>query len=218
MRLTAIMLARILAFVEVQELNPQGKSYYPDIAAALVRRFNFQVFPTKPEEFNEQTGILFSDGKFSEGSLDRVQIFTHGILLDTRIDTDVSEQLLRDTLLWARSELGLHYDEAMIKRRAFLSQVTFESEMKLHKLNPVLGSISNMIASKLAGSMGQTWNYEPTGIILNLDQTVSKIAPGPFTVERRIELPFADKKYFSAAPLSTQDHLAALKEFEKTLI
>ncbi|PYV72398.1 MAG: hypothetical protein DMG96_26275 [Acidobacteria bacterium] len=218
MQLTAIVMARILAFVEVQELNPQGKAYYPDIVSALVQRFNFQVFPTKPEEYNEETGILFTDGKFSEGSLERVQIFTHGILLDTRIDTDVSDKLLHDTLTWARSELGLRYEENMIKRKAFVSQVTFESEMNFNKLNPVLGNISNLITSKLRGSMGQTLNYEPTGVILNLDQTASKIAPGPFTVERRVELPFTDKKYFSAAPLSTKDHLAALKEFEKVLL
>ncbi len=105
---------------------------------------------------------MFTDGKFSEGSLERVQIFTHGILLDTRIDTDVSDKLLHDTLTWARSELGLRYEENMIKRKAFVSQVTFESEMNFNKLNPVLGNISNLITSKLRGSMGQTLNYEPT--------------------------------------------------------
>jgi hypothetical protein len=130
MRLTSILLARVLAFVEVQELNPEGRTYYPDIARALVKQFNFQLFPTKPEDFNEQTGITFADGKFSDGSIDRVQIFTHGILLDTRISTDASEKLLRETLLWSKSELGLHYEESMVKRKALVSQVTFESELK----------------------------------------------------------------------------------------
>jgi hypothetical protein len=214
MQLTAIMMARILAFVEVQELNPQGKTYYPDIVNALVQRFHFQVFPTKPEDFNEQAGILFADGKFSEGTVDRVQIFSHGIVLDTRISTDVSEKLLHDTLVWASEEIGLRYEERMIKRKAFVSQVTFESEMKFHKLNPLLGNISNMITSKL----GQPLKYEPTGIVFNVDPTATKLAPGAFTVERRAELPFSDNKYFSTAPLATQDHLDALKEFEKALL
>src|SRR5206468_3180416 len=127
MQLTAIMMARVLAFVEVQELNPKGRAFYPDIGAALVRRFNFQGYPSKPEEFDESKGIHFRDGKFSEGTLDSVQIFTHGIILDTRVSTDVSAALLHDTLLWAKAELGLHYEESMIKRRSFVSQVTFES-------------------------------------------------------------------------------------------
>ncbi len=33
-RLTAVMMARVLAFVEVQGLNPRGKAYYPDIVSA----------------------------------------------------------------------------------------------------------------------------------------------------------------------------------------
>jgi hypothetical protein len=217
MQITAIMMARALAFVEVQELNPKGKAYYPDIAAALVRRFNFQGYPTKPEDFDEAKGIHFTDGKFSDGTLDRVQIFTHGIVVDTRISTDVSAALLHDTLLWARSELGLHYEEGMVKRRAFVSQLTFESALKLAKLNPVLGKVGGQISSSLSTSMGQPINYEPTGIILNLDQSSTKLAPGFFTLERRAEVPFSDNKYFSTAPLSTQDHISTLQEIEKAL-
>jgi hypothetical protein len=218
MQLTAIIMARALAFVEVQELNPKGKAYYPDIVAALVRRFNFQSYPTKPEDFDEAKGIQFTDGKFSDGTLDRVQIFTHGIVLDTRVSTDVSAALLHDTLLWAKSELGLHYDEGMIKRRAFVSQVTFESNLKLGKLNPVLGKVGSLVSSKLSTSMGQPINYEPTGIILNLDQSTTKLAPVFFTLERRAEVPFTDNKYFSSAPLSTQDHISILQEVEKALV
>src|SRR5207247_9425614 len=100
----------------------------------------------------------------------------------------------------------------------YANQMRFKAGMNANQVNPVLGNTSNLITSKLRGSMGQTLHYEPTGVILNLEQTASKIAPGPFTVERRVELPFTDKKYFSAAPLSTKDHLAALKEFEKVLL
>src|SRR5260370_38167091 len=131
MEITAIMLARAIAFVEVQELNPKGQAFYPDIVAALVQEFNFQVYPTKPEDFDEAKGISFADGKFSEGTIDKVQIFTHGILLDTRVSTDVSAALLHDTLVWAKSELGLHFEDRMIKRKAVASQLTFESDMKM---------------------------------------------------------------------------------------
>lgn len=218
MQLTAIIMARALAFLEVNELNPKGKAFFPDIAAALVKRFNFQVFPTKPEEFNEQTGIQFADGKFSEGTLDKIQIFTHGIVLDTRISTDVSAKVLHETLLWAKFEFGLEYDERMIKRRAFVSQVTFESALKLNRLNPILEKIGSAITAKATEGMGQPAKYETTGIILNLDQSTSKLTPGMLTIERRAEVPFADNKYFSTAPLPTMHHLTLLDEFEKSLL
>jgi hypothetical protein len=218
MEITAVMLARIVAFVEVQELNPKGKAYYPDIVAALVERFNFRVYPTKPEEFDESKGVQFADGKFGEGTIDRLQIFTHGIIVDTRVSTDVSEKLLRDTLVWANSKLGLHFEDRMIKRRGFGSQLTFESEMDLSQLNPVMRRISKSISSKLSGTMGQPATYEPTGILFNLDQSISKLTPGTFTIERRAEVPFSEKKYFSNAPLATQDHIDLLVDFETTLV
>lgn len=218
MEITAVMLARAVAFIEVQELNPKGKAYYPDIVAALAKKFNFQIYPTKPEDFDETKGVRFAEGKFAEGTVDQVQIFTHGLLLDTRISTDVSEKLLYDTLVWAKSELGLHFDERMIKRKGYGSQLTFESEMRMSKLNPTVGKISEAISSKLSGAMGQAVTYEPTALLFNLDQSVTKLAPGVFSIERRAEVPFSDKKYFSNAPLETQDHIDILKAFETYLL
>jgi hypothetical protein len=47
---------------------------------------------------------------------------------------------------------------------------------------------------------------------------MSKLAPGYFSIERRAEVPFRDNKYFSSAPLPTQDHVAILQEIEKALL
>lgn len=218
MEITAVMLARVVAFIEVQELNPKGKAYYPDIVAALVKKFDFQVYPTKPEELDEGKGIQFADGKFADGTVDRIQIYTHGLIVDTRLSTDVSEKLLYDTLGWARSELGLHFDERMIKRKGYGSQLTFESEMKMSKLNSAVGNIAEVISSKLSVAMGQAVTYEPTALLFNLDQSVTKLNPSAFSIERRAEVPFSDKKYFSNAPLGTQDHIELLKTFETYLL
>jgi hypothetical protein len=218
MEITAIMMARVLAFIEVQELNPRGRAYYPEIAAALVKKFNFLVFPTKPEDFNEQTGILFADGKFAEGTIDRMQILTHGIVLDTRLTTDVSAKLLHETLQWATSALGLTYDPKMVKRQAFVSQLTFESTLKLDKLNPILERVGKLITSNLPDQSAQSFNFETTGVVLNIDATTTKLGPGLFTIERRAELPFTDNRYFSTAPISTDKHIAILHELEKALI
>jgi hypothetical protein len=207
MEITAVMLARIVAFVEVQELNPKGKAYYPDLVAALVKRFSFRVYPTKPEDFDEAKGVQFADGKFAEGTVDKMQIFTHGLMVDTRVSTEVSEKLLRDTLLWAKAELGLHFEERMIKRKGYGSQLTFESEMDLLRLNPVIGRIGQTISSKLKDTSSQPVSYEPTAILFNLDQSLSKLAPGPFSIERRAEIPFSEK---SISPMRRWEHKTTL--------
>jgi hypothetical protein len=218
MDIAAIILARVLAFVEIQDLNPYGRAFYPEIASALVNRFNFQVFPQKPEDFNEQAGITFTDGKIPEGTIDRLQIFSHGVVVDTRISTDVSVKLLHETLLWAKDSLHLRYEERMIKRVAYVSQLTFQSDLKLDKLNPILEKASSYIDSRLAAGLKQTLKYETTGFVLNLDQSTTKLTPSSFTLERRIDIPFQDNKYFSTAPLQTQDHVLLLQELEKALL
>jgi hypothetical protein len=218
MEITAVMLARVVAFIEVQELNPKGKAYYPDIAAALVKKFNFQVYPTKPEDFDEAKGVRFAEGKFGNGTLDQLQIFTHGLILDTRLSTDGSEKLLYQTLAWAKSELGLHFEERMIKRKGYGSQLTFESDMNLSKLNSAVGDIAESLSSKLSTGMGQGVTYEPIALLFNLDQSITKLTPGVFSIERRADVPFTDKKYFSNAPLGTHDHIELLNTFETYLL
>jgi hypothetical protein len=90
--------------------------------------------------------------------------------------------------------------------------------MKLSNLNPVVGNISEAISSKLSASMGQMVTYEPTALLFNLDQSVTKLMPGAFSIERREQIPFSDRKYFSNAPLGTQDHIELLKTFETYLL
>jgi hypothetical protein len=66
--------------------------------------------------------------------------------------------------------------------------------------------------------MGQTVTYEPTALLFNLDQSQSKLMPGVFSIERRADIPFSDKKYFSNAPLATRDHIELLKAFETSML
>jgi hypothetical protein len=37
----------------------------------------------------------------------------------------------------------------------------------------------------------------------------------PFSIHRRLDVPFSDDKYFSEAPLETETHLEILAQFEK---
>jgi hypothetical protein len=168
---------------------------------------SFRVYPTKPEDFDEAKGVQFADGKFAEGTVDKMQIFTHGLMVDTRVSTEVSEKLLRDTLFWAKAELGLHFEERMIKRKGYGSQLTFESEMDLSRLNPVIGRIGQTISSKLKDTSSQPVTYEPTAILFNLDQSLSKLAPGAFSIERRAEIPFSEK---NISPMRRWEHKTTL--------
>src|SRR5438270_11352191 len=102
MQLSAMLVARAITYVEVVDLNPRGRAYYPALAQALVRRFSFQKFPQKPEDFDESKGVVFGVGIEPETgqTVDQVIIYPNGILLDTRETTSVSKALMEKALLW----------------------------------------------------------------------------------------------------------------------
>ena len=62
MQLKAVLIARVLGFVELATLNPQGRIFFPNIVSGIVGRFNFQKYPTTHEEFDESKGIEFMMG------------------------------------------------------------------------------------------------------------------------------------------------------------
>jgi hypothetical protein len=215
MQLSAVVLARVFAFVETFDLAPRGGVYYPDLVEALVRRYRFQKFPQKIEEFDEGKGIEFLEGKDGEKVIERLVIWSTGLLLETRSSTDDSKDILERALSWGEKEFGLAYRPGMIKRWAYVSNVTFHSDL------PLLASVSGPLqklslgtTNALAEAIGERLDYEPTVITLTHDQLARKYGLAGFTIQRRVDAPFSDNKYFSEAPLPTQTHIHLLEAFE----
>jgi hypothetical protein len=53
---------------------------------------------------------------------------------------------------------------------------------------------------------------------MNSEQIPRKPLHAPFTIQRRAETAFAENKYFSEAPLPTNEHVALLETFEADVI
>jgi hypothetical protein len=218
MQLSAVTLARLFAFIEPADLNPRGRTHYPDLAAALVGRYGFLKYPQKSEDFDESKGISFNGGKFGEIGNINVQIWSYGILVDTSSSTDDSEKVLEDALSWGAKAMGLAYKPGLIKRKAFVSQLTFHSDINLESLHPALSNLSKRLTGRVPLHFGQSVVYMPTAFSVGYDPTSIKAGPSAFTIERRNEIPFSENKYFSTAPLTTSEHLTFLNEFETDVL
>lgn len=216
MKLSAVLLARVLLFVESFDLNPRGKAHYPDIVGGLVEKCGFLKFPQKLEEFDENKGVEFAAGKWGDVTIETMKVFTHGLMVDTRVSTAESERVLREALAWAAPTFGLVYNPKMISRRAYVSNLTFHTEV------PILG-VSDSPVAKLAqrskdalGEIsGDNTPWQPIILTLQSEQLPRKATNAPFTIQRRGETPFSENKYFSEAPLPTDIHIALLERFEE---
>ena len=61
-------------------------------------------------------------------------------------------------------------------------------------------------------------SYEMVSFNLNADILKVKYPRSHFSIQRRIEAPFSDNKYYSESPLQTEEHIKVLEEFEEAII
>lgn len=217
MEITAIALARVVSFIETLDLNPQGKAYFPNMVPALVERYGFLKFPQKLEDFDEEKGVTFEGGRFESITVQRIQVFSHVLVAETASSTSDSERILEDALTWASGTFGLHYRSGMIKRKAYVSQVIFHSDHLLDKLHPSLLKISAMLNSRVPKYFGRELDYRPAGLTISYDPGSIKSGTSVFSIEPRAEIPYSEHKYFSTAPLPTEEHIELLGWLEKEL-
>jgi hypothetical protein len=215
MKLSAVLLARVVFFVESVELNPRGSAYYPDIVKGLVERYGFKKFPEKFEDFDEQKGVTLLSGRHGNKTVERVIINSWGLTLDTTSSTRESEELLVEALTWGAEHLKLHFNPDMIKRKAYVSQVIFYSDAPLLSINPILDVVGDRISKEVSNNLKLPYVFQPRGISLGIDPEVQRIPVQVFSIERREGVAFSEDKYWSAAPVSTDTHLALIEEFER---
>jgi hypothetical protein len=118
----------------------------------------------------------------------------------------------------ARSTFGLKYELGMIKRFAYLSQLTFYSEMRLDGLSAALKRLAHGISSEVSKIYREEIPYQTSSIMFQHDPLLRKNPIAAFTIFPRAETPFLDNKYFSEAPVSTDAHIRLLTEFEADVL
>jgi hypothetical protein len=218
MQLSAVLIARVIFFVESVDLNPRGEAFYPDVIRALVERYHFQSFPQKVEDFDELKGVTLTVGKFGNKTIEKVVIYNWGVTLETTSSTGDAEQLLDEALAWGAANLHLHYDREKIKRKGYVSHLTFYSDAPLLSLNPVLSSAGETISKAVSANLKLPYVFQPSGILIGIDPEEQRIPVQRFSIERREGVGFSENKYFSAAPISTEVHLDLLANFEKVVL
>jgi hypothetical protein len=217
MELLSVLQARVVAWIEPAELNPKAAVFFPDLVQAAVARYSFQKFPQKPEDFDEAKGVTFAAGRLGNSVIEQLIIYTYGILIDTRSSTQESKRLLEEALQWASTELGLVYNPSMVKRWQYTSQLIFRTDFPLTDISPAIQAAARKLTKHVGDITGERLSYELIFLAIDHDQMARRYPLGRFSIQRRDNTPFSENKYFSEAPLQTDDHIALLKQFEADL-
>jgi len=217
MQLAAVTLARVLAYIETADLNPHGRVFFPELIRKLVERFEFQKFPTTFEQTDEDKGVEFFEGRWNGVTVDKLAIFRAALVLDTSASTSDSERIINESLTWAAQECGINYKPGMIKRKQYLSDLTFYSDVRLLDAHAAMVKLQQGITEAASAAFGQPLNYNLTHFGLDFDKTVTPLVAAAFSIQRRGNALFSENKYFSEAPLPTGIHIELLEQFERDL-
>ncbi len=210
MQLAKVQLARAIWLFDTGELNPYGTSIFPALIYRAVDRYGFRKYPD-PKQFTVSNSLRLEFGQFVEnGSAYEasIEIFNDGITADTRHSTSISELFLWDVVKWACGEFGFTFTRQMAKKHRFRSELILYGDRGLAALCETLDKMSDIV-SKVTGE-----STELTALTFGTD---GKGKASIFSFERKLDEPFGNLKYYSAAQMQTMDHIKVLNEFGQIL-
>lgn len=225
MQLLSVHSARSVWLIQVKDLNPRGKDLDAKLIEWLKTTYHFQQYPSYPIAADAQAkGLVFSNGRFQRGTEEDgsekyiwvdLTIFNDGLVATTRSSTNDTDDFLSEVLILAAGEFHLVYHSEMIRKRLYLSELNIKLDNSLKLLNPSLEQFAARISSLQANSPPIA--YEVSSIGFWPDPAIQQWRPSPFRLERKVDTAWSENRYFSAAPLHTEDHIKLLEDFEQLL-
>ena len=218
MELKAVITARILGFLELAALNPEGRIFFPSIVSRLVERFSFQKYPTVPEQFDESKGVEFLDGQWDGVNVSKLVIYNNGFLVDTQSSTSESEQILLASLEWAKKEIGITFAPEMIYRKRYLSDLVVSTDVPILDGFEPLNKLKTNLSDAMEAILDERLQYGAIRLDVDFERFQRQAPIAPLTIQRRTDYAFADNGYFSEAPLPSELHFDLLEEYEKDVV
>jgi hypothetical protein len=223
MKLLSVAKARSVWLFAVQELNPQGKNINQPLGEWLKNRYHFASYPEvfTETEATKKSGYVFGNGSFKYGDATTsvaLTVHSDGLIGDTISSTDATDAFLQDVLEGVKTDFGLSYDPAMVWQRAHISELNVRCERDLKGLGPKVAQLEECLNAALRRneSAARRDTFRLDGITFRADWQSSNKMP-PFTFESRVNMPFAENRYYSQAPLRTGEHLGLLEKLEHIL-
>jgi hypothetical protein len=219
MQLLSVLNARAVWILPLLDLNPRGRAIGSDLIDWLKKTYDFKKYPSSVVDVDQSQALVFSSGTFEfvdeSGNDNRIavdlSIFNDGLVANTRSATKDADRFIEQGLKSAVSMFDLEYTPTMVRQKLYLSEVDVKLDRPLSSINPNLQKLGDKISTLLNGT-----SFE----VSNIEFARDPRAPwqhASFKVERRLNVPLSENRYFCVAPLHTEDHLQLLSEFEQFL-
>lgn len=234
MKLIHAKLARSIWLFDIRDMNPKGKAIIGDLVAWIKDAYNFSTSPdpdkpvpnapppptTAAAKIEGPLGLTFQNGSFQAEeeiyvAINNLTIYDDGIVVDAASSTEDGDRFAADLLKSATEEFALAYDADTVRRRLYLSELIFKSEMNFAAaLNPSLSSFATKLSDACTNSLQRT-PFVTGGVSFWSDSGDEK--QRMLRIERQGGRLLSEKRYFSDGPFQTKPHIGLLEEFERLL-
>ena len=122
MELLSVLTARSVWLFDLAELNPGGKSVFPELFDWLKETYNFEKAPKSVEDADPTKALVFSRGKYQAQEeifvhVAELKLYNDGLIATTQSSTRDTDAFLDDVLKTASQEFSLSYKPEMIRRK-----------------------------------------------------------------------------------------------------
>ena len=219
MRLSAILMSRVIALGGAGEADPFGQVFLPSLLTALVERYQFQKFPTALGQLDLSAGVVLEGGYAEEcGTISKLTIFKDGWTMEARSQTSQTKAALLAIFQWLADAHNLTYNEHTIKRWLYVTSLFFYSDADLDLLNPILLTICKTMEEYTVGTGRPRIPFKTSRIAVDFDRASLDFPQAPFVIERDKTMLFGEHRYFSESPMPSELHIALLEEVERGIL
>ena len=196
----------------------EGQVYLPKLVEGLVKRYRFVGVPQNYAEMVADR-VDFKHGLFQGSAIESLQVFSDGIVIKSRSDSDRVDTFVTDLIQWATNEIGLSIFSNRTINRMYDSQLIVEADQRILQPFSVLTNLGSEIREMVLKNTGLDAEYHWAGFILAPDQIkLSSLKPSIFRVERWFDSEFQLNQFYSSAPLKTKQHISLLENLENNFV
>ncbi len=217
--------ARSVWLFDISDLNPKGKDFTEELVAWIRDRYSFVTIPDLKDVLaksgtDKAIGLIFQRGRFqtADGSFSEIvslAIHNDGIVIETTSSTQEADRIAADLLSATAKQFGLAYEPDMVRKRLYVSTVIVKSEMALDAVHPGLTAFADRISAALGN--GPSPSFRLAGLAFWTEPNDNGVHK-TFTVVPQAGKPLSEHRYYSEAPLQTEDHLRLLEDLERILV
>jgi hypothetical protein len=211
----------VAAAQALRVLRPSGGfGYRPDAIKAVVERYQFVEFPRQPSEIlptDTSVPIVFRHGRLPDSAIvmERLEIYPAGLTVTTLSNTDDALVALDQVLDWASEHFRITFER--VREPGFWSQLNVRFERQLGGFFPKLEPLARELSDKHPDFISFRPEYSLGALHFTFESKQPNVTPIPFRIERALNVPYSENLYVSDGALTTQDHIAILEKFERTL-